>query len=83
MTSRAGFAVALLAMLGSSPASAHMIMVTPKPFGSPDNSPLSSSGANFPCKLTGDPAVFYNGTAPTVMAVGESQTLSFSGGAVQ
>ncbi|KAL1867906.1 hypothetical protein Daus18300_006181 [Diaporthe australafricana] len=35
----------------------HMIMATPKPYGSPDNSPLT--GTNYPCKVTSDAATFY------------------------
>ncbi|OTA61833.1 lytic polysaccharide monooxygenase [Hypoxylon sp. EC38] len=61
----------------------HMIMATPKPFGGPDldNSPLTSS--NYPCKLKGDPATFYNPAGlDNTMAIGESQTLSFKGSAV-
>ncbi|KAI8966698.1 hypothetical protein F5Y11DRAFT_361752 [Daldinia sp. FL1419] len=61
----------------------HMIMKTPKPFGGPDldNSPLTSS--NYPCKLKGDPATFYSTSGlDNTMAVGESQTLSFTGSAV-
>ncbi|KAI0829501.1 lytic polysaccharide monooxygenase [Hypoxylon sp. FL0890] len=61
----------------------HMIMANPKPFGGPDldNSPLTSS--NYPCKLKGDPATFYNANGlDNTMAVGESQTISFKGSAV-
>ncbi|RYO96754.1 hypothetical protein DL763_003030 [Monosporascus cannonballus] len=64
-------------------ADAHMIMKTPKPFGGPelDNSPLTSG--NFPCKVKGDPATFYNaGGLDNTMAIGEVQTLSFTGSAV-
>lgn len=57
-------------------------MATPKPFGTPDNSPLSSSGANFPCKVQGDAATFFKRDSPTKMAVGSTQKLSFSGSAV-
>ncbi len=73
---------AALALLLARISNAHMIMATPKPYGNPDNSPLASSGANFPCKVTGDPATFYSGTTATSMAVGENQTLSFTGSAV-
>ncbi len=65
-------------------ANGHMIMKTPKPFGGPglDNSPLSST--NYPCKVTGDPATFYNADGlDNTMAVGETQSLSFTGSAVQ
>jgi hypothetical protein len=63
---------------------AHMIMVTPTPFNNAtiDNSPLSSSGSNFPCKYDGT-ANFYNSAGITNnMAIGETQTLSFRGSAV-
>lgn len=57
----------------------HMIMATPKPYGNPDNSPLTS--ANYPCKVTSDPATFYK-TAGIIdqntMVAGENQTLSFT-----
>lgn len=65
-------------------AQAHMIMKTPVPFGLPDldNSPLTPG--IFPCKVKGDPAAFFDRrtTKPTVMGVGETQTLSFRGSAV-
>ncbi|KPI36380.1 uncharacterized protein AB675_2992 [Cyphellophora attinorum] len=56
----------------------HMIMRTPKPFGSPDSSPLDPSGSNFPCKGGSG----YDFSNPTVMPIGSSQTLSFTGSAV-
>lgn len=74
-------AAAAAAFIGT--ANAHMIMATPKPFGGPelDNSPLTS--ANYPCKLQGNPATFYNREGlTTTMAIGETQTLSFKGSAV-
>lgn len=77
-------AITALALL-STAINAHMIMATPTPFNNEtiDNSPLSSSGSNFPCKLTGDPATFYNAAGITNnMAVGQQQTLSFRGSAV-
>jgi hypothetical protein len=77
--SRLASIAAALALFSTS--NAHMILKTPAPFGSPDNSPLSSDGSNYPCKLTGDAATFYTGTS-TSMAVGENQTLSFTGSAV-
>ncbi|CAF9915409.1 MAG: hypothetical protein GOMPHAMPRED_000748 [Gomphillus americanus] len=74
--------VALLASTFTLAAS-HMIMKTPAPFSKvpPDNSPLSSSGANFPCKNDGSVG-FYDTTSRTTMAIGETQTLSFTGSAV-
>ncbi|KAH8662500.1 hypothetical protein BX600DRAFT_437892 [Xylariales sp. PMI_506] len=82
-TTRRTLAKSVLAVFGTA-ANAHMIMKTPAPYGGQylDNSPLSSSGANYPCKLAGDAATFYSGVTPTEMAVGESQTLSFTGSAV-
>lgn len=75
----AAAAVAALATV----ANGHMIMKTPKPFGgaSLNNSPLTSS--DFPCKLQGDPATFYSTEGlDNTMAVGETQSLSFTGSAV-
>ena len=55
----------------------HMIMATPPPYGTPDNSPLNADGSNFPCKATS------NSAGPvTNMAVGASQKLSFLGESV-
>ncbi|KKY32071.1 putative glycoside hydrolase [Diaporthe ampelina] len=70
---------AVLALSGAT--SAHMIMANPKPYGSPDNSPLTAS--NYPCKLSGDPATFYStdGLSNTATA-GESVKMSFTGSAV-
>ena len=59
---------------------AHMVMKTPKPFpGNTDNSPLLENGSNFPCKLNGN----YDAKGVSnAMAIGASQTLSFTGSAV-
>lgn len=57
----------------------HMIMATPKPYGNPDNSPLTSN--NYPCKVTSDPATFYKTDGiidQNSMVAGEKQSLSFS-----
>lgn len=69
-----------VAMLSMAPAvQSHMIMASPKPFGSPDNSPLDPSGSNYPCKMTSATA----GAGPmNDFKVGSQQTLSFSGSAV-
>ncbi|PVH93946.1 lytic polysaccharide monooxygenase, partial [Periconia macrospinosa] len=64
----------------ASAANAHMIMAQPKPFGNPDNSPLSPAGSNYPCKLTG-PAGGLD-FSQNQFKIGENQTLSFSGSAV-
>jgi hypothetical protein len=77
-----GISAGTVAMLLFRIANGHIIMKSPTPFGNPDNSPLSSSGANYPCKVTGDPATFYSGTEATEMAIGTDQTLSFTGSAV-
>lgn len=58
-------------------ASAHMLMNNPKPYGSPDNSPLDASGANFPCK-----GAVNDGTVNNVYKQGSTQQLSFTGQAV-
>ncbi|KAH9899011.1 hypothetical protein F4778DRAFT_181870 [Xylariomycetidae sp. FL2044] len=75
--------ITAVAGLLASSVNAHMIMKNPKPFGGDglDNSPLTSG--NFPCKVKGDPATFYkrDGLESTV-AVGETQTLEFTGSAV-
>ncbi|ROW07485.1 hypothetical protein VPNG_07122 [Cytospora leucostoma] len=79
---------ALIALLGAliiGMAEPHMIMQTPAPYGDPDNSPLSSSGSNYPCKVTSDPATFYSTDGiidKNTMVAGEAQTLSFKGSAV-
>ncbi|ROW01231.1 hypothetical protein VMCG_05913 [Cytospora schulzeri] len=77
--------VALLSALMMGTAQSHMIMKTPMPYGQLDNSPLSSSGSNYPCKVTSDPATFYSTDgiiSQNTMVAGESQTLSFEGSAV-
>ncbi|KAH8200381.1 hypothetical protein TruAng_005470 [Truncatella angustata] len=71
--------VATALALFSTAGNGHMIMATPKPYGSPDSSPLTSS--NFPCKYNGSPS-FYSGVDATKMAIGETQKLSFTGSAV-
>lgn len=59
---------------------AHMIMKTPTPMGSPNNSPLASDGSDFPCKNTA--ANWNDRSKPNVIHVGQTQTLSFTGSAV-
>ena len=66
-------AVALFAATSN----AHMILGSPPPYGSPDNSPLLADGSNFPCKATSN-----TGAVVTDMAIGASQPLSFIGSAV-
>jgi hypothetical protein len=56
----------------------HISMASPKPYGKPDTSPLSPSGANFPCKTDNG----FGFSSSTHMLVGESQTISFAGTAV-
>lgn len=63
--------------LFASTANGHMIMATPPPYGTPDNSPLNADGSNFPCKAAS------NSDGPvTNMAIGASQKLSFLGESV-
>lgn len=78
------FTTVVVAMLWASQAAAHMTLATPIPFGTPDNSPLSSSGSNFPCQIVGTAATFYHRSSASnnTMAVGETQKLSFKGSAV-
>lgn len=61
-------------------ANAHMIMKTPVPAGSPNNSPLEADGSDYPCKGL-DTARLLQGEE-NIMAVGAPQTLSFTGSAV-
>lgn len=58
-------------------AQGHMVMATPPPYGSPDNSPLTADGSNFPCKATSN-----TGATVTDMAIGAPQKLSFLGESV-
>ncbi|KAK7747443.1 hypothetical protein SLS53_001698 [Cytospora paraplurivora] len=77
--------IVLLCALIIGMAEPHMIMQTPAPYGDPDNSPLSSSGSNYPCKVTSDTATFYSTDGiidKNTMVAGEAQTLSFKGSAV-
>ncbi|CAF9915976.1 MAG: hypothetical protein HETSPECPRED_002697 [Heterodermia speciosa] len=76
------FNKALMALLGSGLASAHMIMKTPTPYGasSMTNGPLAADGSDYPCKQR--PGVYDKGSASNTMAVGSPQTLSFTGSAV-
>ncbi|EFW99073.1 hypothetical protein CMQ_5494 [Grosmannia clavigera kw1407] len=78
------FTAVVVSMLWASQAVAHLTLATPVPFGTPDNSPLSTSGSNFPCQIVGTAATFYDRSSATnnTMAVGETQTLSFKGSAV-
>lgn len=57
---------------------AHMIMKTPVPAGSPNNSPLEANGSDYPCKGLTSVA----DGQKNVMNVGASNTLSFTGSAV-
>ena len=56
---------------------AHMILLTPPPYGNPDSSPLLATGGDFPCKN-----IQSTGGQVTEMAIGSSQQLSFKGSAV-
>ncbi|ROV89862.1 hypothetical protein VMCG_09503 [Cytospora schulzeri] len=65
----------------SSMCSAHMILANPKPYGNPNNSPLTSS--NYPCQVSGDAATFFStdGLSNTATA-GDTVKMSFTGSAV-
>jgi hypothetical protein len=68
----------LLAMAPS--VTAHMIMAEPKPFGSPNNSPLDPLGSDYPCKMGASAST---ANAPmNEFKVGQNSTLSFSGSAI-
>ncbi|KAF1915084.1 hypothetical protein BDU57DRAFT_576338 [Ampelomyces quisqualis] len=68
----------LAAMLAMAPlAHAHMTMVNPVPFGSPNNSPLLENGADFPCK-----SIPYIATKMNDWPVGSVQSLILAGSAV-
>ena len=56
---------------------AHMVMATPVPYGSPNNSPLAADGSDFPCKTTSNAGATVN-----QIAIGASQLLDFTGSAV-
>lgn len=77
-------AIAVLALF-CGPSSAHLLLANPTPYGSDiiTNSPLSSSGSNFPCQVSGSASTFYSkeGISNTATA-GESITMSFKGSAV-
>ena len=68
--------IAASALLLFTAVQGHMIMKTPKPFGNPNNSPLSGV-AEFPCKQPDFTVVNNN-----VMAIGDTQKLTFTGSAV-
>ncbi|QIX02019.1 hypothetical protein AMS68_007536 [Peltaster fructicola] len=77
--------LATLALSWANLGSSHLIMKSPVPFGTDtlDNSPLKdvaigSSGSDFPCKQR---AGVYKISQMNNMAVGDSQTLSFTGSA--
>lgn len=71
------FAKAFTIATMASYASAHMLMAEPKPYGSPDNSPLFADGSNFPCK-----GAVNDGSAANTYQAGSTQQLSFIGSAV-
>ncbi|KAI0198204.1 hypothetical protein F4808DRAFT_463037 [Astrocystis sublimbata] len=64
--------------------SAHVVLESPKPYkfvsDGPTN-PVSSTGSDFPCKIPPGQSYIIDGE-PTPMAIGEDQTLTFSGHAV-
>ncbi|KAJ5462747.1 hypothetical protein N7475_007691 [Penicillium sp. IBT 31633x] len=68
-------------LLGVSMVNAHMIMSSPTPYSadSLNNSPLEADGSDFPCKLR--PNAFQAPTTETIIGIGESHPLSFTGSA--
>jgi hypothetical protein len=75
-------AIATTLLLCIASVDAHMIMLTPTPYGKStlDNSPLDATGADFPCKQRS--GVYDAEGASNTMVIGEPQTLSFLGSAV-
>ncbi|KAI4145829.1 MAG: hypothetical protein L6R39_003681 [Caloplaca ligustica] len=76
------FAIMATAWALLSATNAHMMMWTPAPYGpsSINNSPLETSGSDFPCKQR--PGVYDPPRSKNIMAIGSPQTLSFNGSAV-
>jgi hypothetical protein len=74
-------AIYVLALATVRSCTAHMVLDKPKPYGSDtlNNSPLDSSGLDFPCKQREG---VYDLTEMNYWAVGEVQTISFLGSAV-
>lgn len=75
---------AVLAIYGTT-VSSHMILSSPTPYAADTitNSPLSSSGSNYPCQISGDAATFYSTSGiSNEYTAGESLTMSFKGSAV-
>lgn len=64
---------------------AHIILETPKPYifaaYGPSN-PIEPTGSDYPCKIPPGVSKLEIDGAPTVMAIGEAQTMSFTGLAV-
>ncbi|KIW21148.1 hypothetical protein PV08_01728 [Exophiala spinifera] len=75
-------ATASILLLLASATNAHMIMKSPVPYGksSLNNSPLLADGSDFPCKQRA--GVYDAEGAQNIAAIGEPQTLSFTGSAV-
>ncbi|KAF2637988.1 hypothetical protein P280DRAFT_406031 [Massarina eburnea CBS 473.64] len=66
--------LAALAAALMSPAYAHLIMASPKPFNNPNNSPLLPSGLDYPCR--GPPV---GSPTSTELKVGSNQQVTFEG----
>lgn len=66
--------------------SGHLILENPKPFAFPvpgHFNPLEPDGSDWPCKMpAGKTKLEFNGTGPTLMKVGETQSISFIGTAI-
>ncbi|KAJ5517888.1 hypothetical protein N7453_000310 [Penicillium expansum] len=71
----------IAALMGASMVNAHMIMNTPTPYSkdSLNNSPLAADGSDFPCKLRDN--AFEAPSTETILAIGESHPLAFTGSA--
>lgn len=77
--------LATVLAIWASAASAHMILSSPTPYSADSltNSPLSSSGSNFPCQISGDASTFYSTSGiSNEYTAGESVSMSFKGSAV-
>jgi hypothetical protein len=75
-------AVAATILLCIAYVNAHMVMVSPAPYGKSTltNSPLAADGSDFPCKQRA--GVYDAEGASNTMTIGQPQTLSFMGSAV-
>ncbi|KAH6671749.1 endoglucanase [Halenospora varia] len=69
----------------SSIAAGHVVLKTPKPYLPPaygPSNPIETSGSNWPCQIPSGTGKLQIDGAPTTMAIGETQKMSFTGLAV-